>query len=1049
MNKKKYRKVSNDSINTLKGKCFFLRVIAISFTILWGVSVGLEAQTAPSAITGKVVDSSNDPLSGATIVKKGTQIVAVTSENGEFRLPLAAGESLPTLVVSYLGFKKKEIKLSNHAPLTIVLEEDVTELGEFVVTGIFNKAKESYTGAANQILAEELKISGNRNIISSIRNIDPSLNIADNVNIGSDPNKLPTITIRGNSSLPTDVRDLQTATENMQRANQPLIVLNGFEVSLERLMDMDENMVESITLLKDANATAMYGTRGSNGVIVITTKTPKSGRLMLTYKGNVNIEAPDLTSYNLMNAREKLAYEWAAGLYETTHAIEDQELKDLYNLRKLDVERGVDTYWLKYPVRTGVGSRHSLSIEGGDDIFKYSANLSYNNISGAMKGSSRNTYSGGMTFTYKVQNFTFKNDLQIIQNNSTNSPYGTFSDFGKVNSYWKPYDDEGNLVKVLEDYRYNSLSSGSSNKKYNPLWNALLPSKSTSEYLQILDNFSIEWHITSALFLRGQLGITAQRNRSDSYISANHTMFDSYTGEDYKRRGRYTLGTGNSKRYEGQMTLNYSKTFNEVHQLFAGAGANISESSAESYSVTGEGISMPTMDYLPSAQQYLKDGRPGGSESIVRNAGFLANANYTFNRRYFVDVNGKLEGSSQFGANKRLAPFWSGGIGWNIHHENFLKDNPIVNVARIRLSYGVTGSQEFASYLAISTYKDFGGLSYQGQNGVDLMALGNPDLGWQKTYQYNLGTELQLFNSRLRLNADFYNKLAENVLARVNLPTAGGFENYMANIGEVENKGFELSANVFVLKNTQGLTWSVGGTMIHNVNTIKKISNALEALNKELMEMNNSDSRSISPSFLYKEGESINTIYAVRSKGIDPGTGREVYIKADGSETFDWSARDQVPCGNTDHKLNGTINTNLRYKGINLGAYFYYRYGGQVYNDALAGKVENIRPYDNADRRAYYDRWKSPGDVVFFKSVRDFSTTQATSRFIMDNNTFAFQSLSLGYDLPKVWIKSIGAQYLNITGYLEDVLYLSTVKRERGLSYPFSRKFSVSLTARF
>ena len=1046
MFKQKYLKVINNPINTLKKQCFLFRIITISFIFLWSASVALEAQTTPSSITGKVVDSSKEPLIGATILKKGTGVAAVSSATGEFSIPLTAGEPLPTLVVTYLGFKKKEIKLSNYSPITIVMEEDITVLEEFVVTGIFNKAKESYTGAAVKISSEELKIAGNRSVITSIRNIDPSLNIADNINIGSDPNRLPTITVRGNSSLPTDIKDVQASTENMRAANQPLIILNGFEVSLTRLMDMDENMIESITLLKDANATAMYGTRGSNGVVVITTKQPKQGKLMLTYRGSTNVEAPDFTSYNLMNAQEKLQYEFAAGLYESTSPIIQQQQMDRYNARKLDAERGVDTYWLKYPVRVGVGQRHSLNIEGGETTFRYGANLSFNNTTGTMKGSDRNSFQGGMLFIYKVNNFTFKNDLQIILNNSSNSPYGSFSQYGALNSYWKPYDDDGNLVKVLEDFRFKSLGRDN-DVVYNPLWNALLPSKNTSDYKEILNNFSIEWNITSGLFMRGQLGISNNTDRSDNYTPVGHTMFDSYEGDDYTRKGRYSYGTGGTSRIEGQLTLNYSKTYNDVHQVFVGLGSTISENKSESYRVTAEGISMPSMDFFGAARQYLKDGRPSGSESIVRNAGFLANASYTYDKRYFFDVNGKYEGSSQFGSNRRMAPFMSGGLGWNLHQESFIKNNPIVNVARLRLSYGVTGSQAFSPFLAISTYKDLGGLSYGVNYGVDLMALGNPDLGWSKTYQYNLGTELQLFNTRLRLNLDFYNKLTKDVLADVNIPTAGGFNNYKANIGEVENKGLELSSNVFILRNSKGITWSVGGTMLHNVNTLKKISNSLDEMNKELM--NATGSTNITPSFLYKEGESTNTIYAVKSKGIDPGTGREIYIKADGSETFTWDAKDKVACGNADQKMQGNINTSLRYKGINFAAYFHYRYGGQAYNTALASKVENVKITDNLDRRALYYRWKNAGDEALFKSVKDLTTTNATTRFVMDNNTFSLNSISLGYEFPKALIKPLSMEFLSLTGYMEDIFYFSTIKRERGLDYPFSRKFSLSLTARF
>jgi TonB-linked SusC/RagA family outer membrane protein len=996
-----------------------------------------------SKFEGRVVDEEKAPLVGVSIVLKGGSVGVVSVNDGTFSIPVPGGVEKPVYVFSYLGKEKKEVVYTGkYMEVTLVADEG--ELEEIVVTGIFNKSRESYTGAATTITSKELEIAGNRSILSSIRNIDPSFNIADNITIGSDPNSLPAITMRGASNLPINFTDLQSNATNLRLANQPLIILNGFEISLERLLDMDDNQVESITLLKDASATAMYGTRASNGVLVVKTKTPKSGRLQFTYKGNLNIEAPDLNSYNLMNALEKLEYEKAARLYMSANALINQELEDLYNQRKLDAERGVNTYWLKYPVRTGVGSRHSINIEGGEESFKYGIGVSYNNIAGTMKGSKRDALNGNMLFLYKVSKLTFQNDLQISYTDAHNSPYGSFSTYGKINSYWTPYDSDGNITKVLEDYRY--ISIGATNKVYNPLYDALLPSKNTNNYIQVLDNFSAEWRILPELFLRGRASISSTRSRSDLYTSAENTMFEDYVDEDVERKGRYVYGTGNSFNYEGQVTLNYSKLFNDVHQVFVGGGWTVNETKSESYSVTGEGITLLNMDFLGMTSKYLKDGRPSGTESIRRSSSFVLNGNYTYNRRYFVDINGAYEGSSQFGTNNRYAPFWSTGVGWNLNNEKFLQDSKTINTARLRFSYGITGSQAFSPYLALLTYQGFGGKNYQNWFGSYIMALGNEDLGWQQTNQYNLGTEWELFDNRIRLNVDVYRKITDNLLTTVDIPVAGGFEGYTANIGKVENKGIELSFNAFVLQNRERkLYWSIGGTLVHNTNIIKEISSSLQTLNDELLSQS-----SINPSFLYKEGESVNTIYAVRSKGIDPSNGKEIFIKADGSETYIWDAKDKVACGVEEPKVFGTLNTTFRYKGIYLSAYFTYRTGGQTYNSTLASKVENVYPYDNLDRRALYERWKTPGDVVQYKGVNDFSTTNATTRFVMDENSFRFQTISIGYDLPVEWTKRyLSIPYVSVRGYLEDILYLSTIKRERGLDYPFSRKFSLSLTVRF
>lgn len=998
-------------------------------------------------IKGKVTDTQHTSLPGVNVQikdKKGSG--TVTNIDGEFAIQVSGGGSY-TLVLSYIGMKKttQVVKVGsadvNLKP--IVMEDDQNQIDEVVVTGIFNKAKESYTGAAVSYTHQQLESAGNRSLISTLKNLDPSFYIADNVSIGSDPNSLPSITIRGASSLPTDVKDMQVSTDNQRTANQPLFILDGFEISLTKFMDLDESQVENITLLKDANATALYGSKGSNGVVVITSKRIQAGRLRVSYKGTLSIEAPDLTSYNLMNAKEKLEYEKLAGLYDGANPNQDTDMKDLYNQRRLDVERGVDTYWLKYPVHTGIGSRHNVSAEGGDENLRYGVSLGYNNIAGAMKGSERNTLTGEMYLLYKYKNITFQNRLQITNNKSQNSPYGSFSQYCNLNAYFKPYDDEGNLQKVLENYYYNSL--GRQSTVYNPLYDAMLPCRNTGEYTDITNNFSMQWDILPELFVRGQFSVTKTNSRSDNFISPSNTMFNDYEGDDFRRKGRYTYGSGNSLDYSGQFTLNYTNTFSDKHQVFLGLGATIDESKSESYSVTGEGISVENMDFLGMASQYLKDGRPGGSESISRNVGVLGNFRYTYDQRYFFDLNGKYEGSSQFGSNNHFAPFWSTGAGWNLHHEAFMKNQQVVDIARLRLSYGITGSQNYASYLAIRSYQDFGGQSTQGWYGVYLMAFGNPDLKWQKTGQFNVGADLELLNRRVNMSFDVYNKVTDDLLADVNLPLASGFSSYKSNVGKTQNKGWELSLSAAIIRNAEkDFRWTVGVKAAHNSNKIKKISNALQALNDELNSQSN-----YTPSFLFKEGESMNTIYAVRSKGIDPSNGKEVFIKADGTETYTWDAKDKVACGVAEPKVQGTINSNIRWRGITMNLIFGYRWGGKAYNSTLAGKVENVYPYNNADKRVLYDRWKQPGDMATFKSVKDFSNTYATSRFIFKDNAFYASSLNLGYEFPTEWTKKhLGLSYMSLNGYLEDLFYFSTIKRERGTDYPFARKFSVSLTVR-
>jgi TonB-linked SusC/RagA family outer membrane protein len=1000
------------------------------------------AQPRTIKITGVVVDTRGTPVVGATIRVKGTSAGMATRADGTFDLEVPAMER-PTLLISFIGMKSREVEVGND-PLRIVLEEEIKEIADVVVTGIFTKSRESYTGAATTITAGELQAAGNRSVLSSIHNIDPSFNIIEDIMAGSDPNNLPDITIRGRASMDINVRDLQEESSVAGTANLPLFVLDGFEVSLQRVMDMDQELVESITLLKDASATALYGSRGANGIVVIQSKRPREGKLRVNYRGTLNIEAPDFSSYNLMNAREKLEYERAANLYYSLYNMTNQRLQEIYDLRKIEVERGVDTYWLKYPICVGTGNRHSLRVDGGAQHFTYAGSASYNYIAGVMKESSRGTFAANLFFQYALEQVKFQNDLTITYNKHYNSPYGNFSEYASASPLYTPYDDEGHVKKML-----NEVTEGNSPGIVgNPLYNATLPTRDDGSYLELQENFAVEWHVTPDLFLRGRFSVTKRDSRDDRYLSRDHTSFESsaYSGENYKLRGSYTYATGYLFAYEGDITLNYNKTIADKHQLYGGFSYNIAEDAQETYTVAGQGFSAINKGNLGMASAYAR-GKPASSEQHSRRVGAILNLNYTYNHRYFADFSGKVEGSSKFGSNDRAAPFWSAGLGWNAHHEKFLANSRIINNLRLRLSHGTTGSQNFSAYQALTTYRYFGAETYKFWNGAYMIGLGNPDLTWQKTFQTNVGLEMLLFGGRLRVNADYYNKLTEALLTDVNLPTAGGFSSYKANIGEVRNRGIEMDVNAFIVRDAErGITWSVGGNLVHNANKIMKISNSLEFLNSMLMTDTGSN-----PSFLYEEGQSMNTIFVVRSLGIDPATGDELYLDKEGKRTYTWNAADKVPCGIKEPKAWGNLRSMFRWKDITLNVIFSYRAGGHVYNQTLIDKVEYIRnPWANLDRRALYDRWEEPGDRAAFKRINDFNETKASSRFVMRENTLRLNSVNLAYDVNTRWLKqNLRLDYLMFGLYAEDLFQLSTIKQERGVSYPFARKFSCSISARF
>lgn len=1029
------------ALNTLLAKTnFTFKVVDNIITILKKESISKPQKIA---VTGFVIDAKKEPIVGATVIVQGTPIGAITDTNGAFSF---TAEPNATLEISFIGKKTSLVTIGTKAaPLTIVMEEDAMAVDDVVVTGIFNKSTKSFTGSAVTISDKELKQYGNRNVLTSLRNIDPSFNIVENNSWGSNPNKLPEVQIRGNSSLP-NVGELKD--EARVDMNTPLVILDGFESTLQALIDMNENDVASITLLKDASATALYGSRGANGVVVITTKAPIAGKLKISYRGDLNIELPDITSYSLLDAREKLDLEYQVGKFTGSSAEYEPGLKKYYNYLLNEVNSGVNTDWLAKPLRVGVGHKHNLRIEGGDETFRYAASAQYNSTQGVMKGSSRDNFNGSITLTYNYKNVKFTNNLIIGINKSVQSPYGSFDQYVTKNPYFRTHDDDGNVLKMLGQYGY-----GETNSRYasdhptlkNPLYDATLNTMNDKRTTSLKNNFSAEWTIFDGLILRARFGISQIDGEGDVFFPAEHTMFSEYNADEMiMRRGKYDKSNDKSFNYDGSLNLSYSKLIAEKHLLYAGIDYNMREDKGSMYNVTAEGFTNSQMNFFPMALQYQKDGKPSGSETLARSVGVTGTINYTYDNRYYADISGRIDGSSAFGSKNRFAPFWSVGLGWNLHREKFLKDSKVINLLKVRGSAGITGSQNFNPYQALSTYKYYTDDRYYSWMGSYLMGLGNENLKWQQKMNYNFGVDMRILDERVMLNFDYYIEETKDLISSVNIPLTQGFPSYTENIGAMKNRGLELKLTVIPIKNENWL-WSVTGGMIHNKNEITKISQALKDAQGEL-----ESDKSANPNTLYREGYSTNSIWVVPSLGIDSGTGKEVFMDRFNNVTHIWDARDLAYCGLDGPKFQGNLNTMLRYKNISLTMSFGYRFGGQIYNSTLINKVENANYDYNVDSRVYTDRWKKPGDKSFFKGINVLEPTNKTSRFVQNENTFNCQNVNLSYEFySEKLTKKLGVQYLTISANVADLFYISTVKRERGTEYPFSRQASMTLSVTF
>ncbi|MDY5858495.1 MAG: SusC/RagA family TonB-linked outer membrane protein [Porphyromonas sp.] len=974
-----------------------------------------EVQAQQRVIKGRVLDAKGLPLPGASIQIKDYKGGYLTNGRGEFEI--RTDKASVQLTISFLGCVPKTLKAKPGDNLKITLEDDVAAIDEVVVTGFATKRKNSYTGAQTTVKRAELLSRGTKNLLSNLETLVPGMTMVENNAMGSNPNARPEFNIRGRASFEG-------------KANMPVFVVDGSEVSAEYIYDMDMNDIESVTVLKDASASALYGAKASAGVIVITTKALEGGRLKLNYSGTTRFSMPDLSEYHLLNAAEKLEYERLAGIYsDPTRPSEQYELDKKYAELYGIVQSGVNTDWLAKPLRNALSQSHSLSIDGGDTRAKYSVGARYANDAGVMIGSDRSRLSGNFRLSYDVpKKFHITNTFTLSIINGSESPYGLFSDYVRQNPYESPYDAEGNLRPLL------------SNRVTNPLYEASVGNFNKVENFDFLNTTNMNLWVGENLRFNADFSIQKTKVERQVFTSPK-SMSDAMKDiTDPSLRGRLNETFTNMLSYQGKLMASYNRYLWGKLYTSAMVGMSMESLSSTSSSYASVGYYTSKLAHPAFASRYPVGGTPSGDDAKATGIGFFTNLNTIWDNKYFLDFIYRYEGSSRFGRDERFAPFWSIGGGWNIHNEPFFQKSRILSLLKLRASMGYLGNISFDPYQAMTTYSYTQGLNYTKGMGAVPLTIGNPDLKWERTQSTNVGIDLNMFGGRLDLTADYYIKNTDNLLLDVTKAPSVGIPSARENLGAVENRGFDLRASVTAIK-AKNLQWVLSLNYSQNKNKIKQISNALKAQN----EANMSNLNVRTPLPIYEEGQSLTALKVVPSAGIDPATGREIYIKRDGTYSFDYDAHDKVIFGDTAPIGYGSINSYLTWKQFTLSLSGSYSFGGVIYNETLVTRVEGSDPRFNADIRVFNDRWRQPGDVAKYKNIADRTVPMQTSRFVETNNYFTLKTLSLAYDVPTKFVQKFNLRRVRLEFMVNDLLYISNVKRERGLTYPFDRSFEFSL----
>ena len=988
-------------------------------------------------INGTIVDSdTGEPLIGAMVmitdgIEKGTR-GSVTDIDGKFSLRIRQKESIR---ITYMGYEPLSRQITKpESNIVLKLKPSSSSIDEVVVTGMSKRQANSYTGNYVSVKGAELLKMNPTNILKGLQFFDPSFKIVENNSRGSDPNAEPEFQIRGDQSLgsSSSMNSMDLMLDNVSsRPNTPLFVLDGFIVPMSRILDLDPERVENITILKDAAATSVYGSRASNGVVVVETKVAPDGALSVSYNGTMTVQTPDLTDYNMMTAKEKLDTEWKAGIYEPTNANDMNE----YNRYLRNILGGVNTYWLSQPLRTAVQHRHSLSVAGGTEVFRYSLDLNAGFQPGVMKGSESNTKGVNFNMTYLKDNFIMRANINLSESDGKNSPYGSFGAYTRINPYYIPRGEDGKYQHTLDNKRGNIIT--------NPLYDATVGIKDGTNSLSITSNVNLEYAILKNLRLTGQLAYTRGMAGTDRFLPSDHTSFATET--DLTRKGSYSRSTGEMTSWSSNIGINYNLVIDK-HLLSAFGNWTVNEDANNYVNLSATGYPDKHMDDFIFGNKMNTS--PSGTESKSRSMGLVGQLSYSYDNRYSVDMNISGEASSRY-SDHSLVPFWSVGGRWNVHNEKWLQG--YMSNLVLRASYGVTGEQNFSPYEAIEfytysetmkPYNSFGVL------GAIMSGLNNPDLGWAQTHNTSVSLDLGLWKNRINLTFNYYNNITKELLTNYDLAPSTGFSSMTMNAGELQNQGFDATINVIAIQNIRKqFYWTINANANHNKNRIRKVSDYLKKINEAQLKS------AEAPLPIYQQGYSTTTLYVVRSLGIDPVTGQEVYLKRNGEKTFTWNAADKVPVGDTNPVISGTLSSSISWRDLSCALGFTYKWGGVVYNSTLVEKIENSNIAYNLDRRAGIGRWEKPGDVVRYVKYSTYgANTPASTRFIMNDNEIRWATINVGYRLRSDKFRFLNKANIDVIAMnltTNDLLRISPIRMERGLDYPFARSYTLSMSIIF
>lgn len=957
--------------------------------------VGQFKQTIAAAIVlnGRITDAKNQSLTGVNIAVKGKKIGAISDSEGRYSISV---EETDVLLFSMVGFKTQEFAVKGRQELNVTLLEDVSELEQFVVTGYGKKKVSELTGALSTVKGEELR---NVNSASIIQNIQGKIAGMIVSNVGGDPAGASNISVRGVGSL------------GGNSSTQPLIVIDGLIQDAGDLGNVSPNDVESVTLLKDAASTSLYGSRAANGVLVITTKGASiapNTKPQLNLESNYSWENPVFGKYRLMNSAER--YDLMRQAYSNDYRNQNPgktegELQDYLKTVMPDQAKALahDTDWMREGYRTGQIQRYNLSLMGASDKFSYYAGGTYHRELPVAITDKYEKYSLRVNTEYRpTSKLTVTTGFNGTYSPTQNSGLGNYrAGLFSVLPWDYPFNSDGS-------YRIgrNKESDWFSKDAFNPLFSTQkdLNYRYDKNYSTGLDA-KVAYKFTSWLDFSTSNRITLANSKNGFYI-------DPLDVTSSRSGGYYSRNTVQSVNYITSNVLSFKKQFG-LHEVKGLAGFEFNDVRSES---TGGSTSK-----ISSGMKSLASGTfQGVTENIWEIAflSYLSEANYSYDNRYFVSGSFRRDGSSKFGANNRFGNFYSLGASWTISNESFLKNNKTLTNLRLRLSHGTTGNADpVGPYDIYGVYASvFSFYQYDGKPGIIPGPTDdNPDLHWEVQKMNNLGLNVGLWD-RLNLSLDLYDKTNTNILRSVKAPKTSGVDGVVKNIGKISNKGIE--AELTSLNVDAEVKWTTGINFAFNRNKVLYLTDVPATLPS-------------TGGFVIAPGYALGTIYGVVYRGADPDTGKPSYEKIDehGNKTATLNIKEATLqiLDSQQPDFSGGISNSVSYKGITLSVLANFVSGlkidnqlrNDLYNPALEGDGAS-KTRNNVALPKGQTRWQKKGDQAFAPAATLIGYSDAkgytTTRFIEDASFLRIRNIRLDYTLPSKWTDKL--KILNAKCYI-------------------------------